>query len=90
MSERTKALLVLPVAGFFVVIAFGVGLIAEGAFGGTDLNATALSTESADSGDNAVTVELGDLFINPARSASSRATPRSRCATTGRPNTTSL
>jgi hypothetical protein len=29
MSERTKALLVWPVAGFFVVIAFGVGLIAE-------------------------------------------------------------
>ncbi|MPZ91426.1 MAG: multicopper oxidase domain-containing protein [Actinobacteria bacterium] len=48
-----------------MVIAFGVGLIAEAAFGGTDLNVTALSAESAGSGDNAVTVELGDLFIKP-------------------------
>ncbi|MGH2826923.1 MAG: multicopper oxidase domain-containing protein [Actinomycetota bacterium] len=66
MSERTKALLVWPVAGFFVVIAFGVGLIAQAAFGGADLTTTALSADSADAEENATTVELGDLFIKPA------------------------
>jgi uncharacterized cupredoxin-like copper-binding protein len=65
MSERTKTLLVWPVAGFFVVIAFGVGLIAEAAFGGTDLNVADWAAESNHSEDNAVTVELGDLFIKP-------------------------
>ena len=64
MSERTKALLVWPVAGFFVVIAFGVGVIAEAAFGRTGDNVTTSSTESTET-ENAVSVELGDLFINP-------------------------
>ncbi|MDQ3646300.1 MAG: multicopper oxidase domain-containing protein [Actinomycetota bacterium] len=67
MSERTKALLVWPVAGFFVVIAFGVGVIAEAAFGGRgDVNAAPSSGESTETEGNAVAVELGDLFINPA------------------------
>ena len=67
MSERTKALLVWPVAGFFVVVAFGVGLIAEAAFGGrTDVDAAALTAESTEAEGNAATVELGDLFIEPA------------------------
>jgi hypothetical protein len=67
MSERTRALLVWPVAGFFVVIAFGVGLIAQAAFGGrTDVNQTAaLSGDSTDAEENAVTVELDDFFIEP-------------------------
>ena len=66
MSERTKALLVWPVAGFFVVIAFGVGLISQAVFdGGVDLNAAPLSA-STDGAENAVSVELGDLFIKPA------------------------
>ena len=66
MSERTRALLVWPVAGFFVVIAFGVGVIAEAAFGGrTEGSDAALSAEATDAEDNAATVELGDLFIKP-------------------------
>ncbi|MGI8708807.1 MAG: multicopper oxidase domain-containing protein [Actinomycetota bacterium] len=66
MSERTKALLLWPVAGFFVVIAFGVGLIAEAAFGGgADVDATALPAASTEAEGNAATVELGDLFIKP-------------------------
>ena len=67
MSERTRALLVWPVAGFFVVIAFGVGLITQAAFGGrTDVNATAaLGGDSTDAEENAVTVELDDFFIEP-------------------------
>ena len=66
MSERAKALLIWPVAGFFVVIAFGVGLIAQAAFGGSsDVNDAALSAESTEAEENAVTVELGDLFIKP-------------------------
>ncbi|MGH2826197.1 MAG: multicopper oxidase domain-containing protein [Actinomycetota bacterium] len=67
MSERTKALLVWPVAGFFVAIAFGVGLIAQAAFGGqTDVNTVAVSAESTGGEQNVATVELGDLFIKPA------------------------
>jgi uncharacterized cupredoxin-like copper-binding protein len=65
MSERSKTLLVWPVAGFFVVIAFGVGLISEAAFGGSAGVVTASSTESA-GGENTASVELGDFFIEPA------------------------
>jgi plastocyanin len=53
------------VAGFFVVIAFGVGLISEAAFGGSAGVVTASSTEST-AGENAASIELGDLFIKPA------------------------
>jgi plastocyanin len=52
-------------AGFFVVIAFGVGLISEAAFGGSAGVVAASSTEST-GGENAASVELGDLFIEPA------------------------
>jgi FtsP/CotA-like multicopper oxidase with cupredoxin domain/plastocyanin len=65
MSERSKALLVWPVAGFFVVIAFGVGLISEAAFGGSAGVVAASSTESTGE-ENVARIELGDLFIEPA------------------------
>lgn len=65
MSERTKTLLVWPVAGFFVAIAFGVGLITEAAFGGANAAIAPLSAESSGGEANAITVELGDLFIKP-------------------------
>jgi hypothetical protein len=66
MSERSKALLVWPVAGFFVVIAFGVGLISEAAFGGSAGVVTASSTEST-AGENAASIELGDPSSSPPR-----------------------
>jgi manganese oxidase len=69
MGNRTRELLVWPVAAFFVVIAFGTGLIAEAAFGDrASVELAAGSGEGAPSNasTNAATVELGDLFIEPA------------------------
>lgn len=60
LSDRTKLMLVWPVAGFFVVIAFGIGLISMAAFD-TGQGAAASTT----SGDQTVEVTLGDLFIEP-------------------------
>jgi hypothetical protein len=61
MNERTKAPLVWPVAGFFVVIAFGVGLIAEAALGGRiDLSTTSSSGEFTDAKENPASFELGE------------------------------
>ena len=61
-DSKLALMLVWPVAGFFVVIAFGVGMISMAAFNGR--SATLLSAE-APSGDEMVKVELGDLFIKP-------------------------
>ena len=63
LSDRTKLLLVWPVAGFFVVIAFGVGLISMAAF---DSSQPASARSAGDSAGETVQVELGDLFIKPA------------------------
>jgi FtsP/CotA-like multicopper oxidase with cupredoxin domain len=60
MNDRRMAWLV-PLTGFFVVIAFGVGLISMAAFG----NAGAPAVPAGDGG-QVVNVELGDLFIKPA------------------------
>lgn len=63
LSDRTRLLLVWPVAGFFVAIAFGVGLVSMAAF---DTRADAVSSTDAPSAGEVVDVELGDLFIKPA------------------------
>jgi FtsP/CotA-like multicopper oxidase with cupredoxin domain len=55
-------MLVWPVAGFFVAIAFGVGVISMAAFD-TERPTGEVSTGSADG--QTVEVELGDLFIKP-------------------------
>lgn len=60
LSDRAKMMLVWPVAGFFVVVAFGVGLISMAAFGGTSGSAAPSSASG-----EVVEVELGDLFIKP-------------------------
>lgn len=65
ISERTRLMLVWPVAGFFVVIAFGVGLISMAAFGGKS-GTTAQASGPSVSSEEVLTVELGDLFIEPA------------------------
>ena len=61
MDERTKLLMIWPIAGFLVAAAFGVGLISMAAFtSGEDR----LSTTAEE--DQTLEVELGDLFIEPA------------------------
>lgn len=62
LSDRTRLKLVWPVASFFVVIAFGVGLVSMAAF---NARAGTVSSAASSEGD-AVDVELGDLFIKPA------------------------
>ena len=63
LSDRTKMLLVWPVAGFFVAMAFGVGVISMAAF---DSDQGATSSETVASGSaQTVEVELGELFIKP-------------------------
>ena len=62
MSDNTKLKLIWPVAGFFVVIAFGIGLISMAAFNPEPAAATS-STTAAPS--TVIEVEIGDLFIEP-------------------------
>ncbi|MFP5297829.1 MAG: multicopper oxidase domain-containing protein [Actinomycetota bacterium] len=60
MDDRTRNMLVWPVAGFFVVIAFGVGMISMAAFDNDPPSAVSASAEA-----ETVDVELGDLFVEP-------------------------
>ncbi|HJR46506.1 MAG TPA: multicopper oxidase domain-containing protein [Actinomycetota bacterium] len=62
MSDRTRLMLVWPVAGFFVVIAFGVGLVSMAAF---DSSQDSAATSSAAPASQTIEVTLGDLFIEP-------------------------
>src|SRR5687768_11178927 len=57
-----KVKLVWPVAGFFVVIAFGIGVIATAAFN----SSRGLAPVSASKGGQTIQVTLGDLYIEPA------------------------
>jgi len=61
LSDRTKLMIVWPVAGFFVVIAFGVGLISMATFDSNQQASAAISTSESQT----VEVTLGDLFIEP-------------------------
>ena len=63
LSDRTRLKLIWPVAGFFVVIAFGVGLVSMAAF---NAEAEDVLSTAASSAEEVVDVELGDLFIKPA------------------------
>ena len=63
MSDRARLMLVWPVAGFFVAIAFGVGLISMAAFGAGPDNASPATSSSGQP--QVLEVELGDLFIKP-------------------------
>lgn len=57
--DRTKQMMLLwPLAGFFVAMAFGTGVIAMAAFDSNDPAFAARST-------SVIEVELGDLFISP-------------------------
>ncbi|MFP5352859.1 MAG: multicopper oxidase domain-containing protein [Actinomycetota bacterium] len=63
MSDRTKLMMVWPIAGFLVAIAFGVGLISMAAMDSDD----GIAPISASTQDQTVEVTLGDLFIEPAQ-----------------------
>ena len=65
MNDRAKLMLVWPVAGFFVVVAFGIGLISMAVFNSGEQAASAGPTSSGAA--QVVEVELGDLFIKPDR-----------------------
>ena len=66
MSDSTKLKLVWPVAGFFVVIAFGVGIISMAAFDSSPASATSTGSQAdAASTQTVFDVEVGDLFIEP-------------------------
>lgn len=65
LSDRTRLLLVWPVAGFFVAVAFGVGLISMAVFDSSQGVPVVVGAESGGSAE-VVAVELGDLFIKPA------------------------
>lgn len=62
LSDRTKVMLLWPVAGFFAAMAFGVGLISMAAFDSSTGSATGSATSGAV---QTMEVELGDLFIKP-------------------------
>ena len=64
MNDRGRLMLLGPIAGFFVVVAFGVGVIATAAFE-TDRSNNAVAVTPA-STDQTLEVELGDLYIKPA------------------------
>ncbi|MQB00961.1 MAG: multicopper oxidase domain-containing protein [Actinobacteria bacterium] len=67
MSDSAKVKLVWPVAGFFVVVAFGVGLVSMAAFDSNQRRAEPGTTPVAGTSPsaNSVDVELGELYIEP-------------------------
>jgi FtsP/CotA-like multicopper oxidase with cupredoxin domain len=64
VSDRTKLGFLGAFAGFCVVIAFGIGVIASAAFN-TDKPTVAVAGASSD--EQVLQVELGDLFIKPVK-----------------------
>lgn len=64
MSDKGKMMWLLPVSGFLVVVAFGVGVIATAAYDGHN-PFKASSTANASNPGEVAEVELGDLFIRP-------------------------
>jgi uncharacterized cupredoxin-like copper-binding protein len=61
MNKSQGGPLVWAVAGFFVVIAFGVGIISMAAFDSNEAGATGTSVVAT----KTVNVELGDLYVKP-------------------------
>lgn len=65
LSDRTKVMIVWPIAGFLVAMAFGVGLVSMAAFDGRDGASESQGVQAAGE-EQVAKVELGDLFIKPA------------------------
>jgi FtsP/CotA-like multicopper oxidase with cupredoxin domain len=64
LNDRTKIALVWPIAAFFAVLAFGVGVIATAAYDGG--NPFAGQAVAADEAAQEISLELGDLYVKPA------------------------
>jgi manganese oxidase len=62
MTEHQRATMLWPVAGFFVALAFGIGLISMAAF---DSRPASAAPNKAASGAQQIDVTLGDIFIKP-------------------------
>jgi uncharacterized cupredoxin-like copper-binding protein len=73
LSDRTKFMIMWPVAGFLVVVAFGVGLISMAAFDSAEPTSSvgAKGAESAE----VIEVELGDLYVKPDKLTASAGKP---------------
>ncbi|HYI46456.1 MAG TPA: multicopper oxidase domain-containing protein [Actinomycetota bacterium] len=75
MSERVRFMWFGGIAGFCVVIAFGVGLISMAVFdSGRESSAVAGTQAAADA--QTIEVTLGDLFIKPAKLTAAAGTAR--------------
>ena len=64
MNDRGRLMLLGPIAGFLVVVAFGVGVIATAAYE-TDRSQDGVTATPVSTGPT-IDVELGELFIKPA------------------------
>lgn len=65
LSDSAKVKLVWPVAGFFVVVAFGVGLISMAVFESNKRTDEAAPVAASSPSGQTVDVELGELYIKP-------------------------
>ena len=65
LSDSAKVKLVWPIAGFFVVVAFGVGLISMAVFEANKRADEATPAAASSPSGEVVDVELGDLYIKP-------------------------
>lgn len=66
MNQFNKMMWLLPVAGFFIVVAFGIGVIATAAYNSHNPFGVMTQADGASQGEQFIQVELGDLFIKPA------------------------
>ena len=67
MEERTKMMWALPVAGFLIVVAFGLGVIATAAYDSHNPFAIPGQAAATTDDEQVIEVELGDLFIKPTK-----------------------
>lgn len=67
MKQRNKMMWLLPVAGFLIVVAFGIGVIATAAYDSHNPFAAPAEAAGASPDEQVIEVELGDLFIKPAK-----------------------
>lgn len=65
VSDRSKLMWALPVAGFLMVVAFGFGVIATAAYDSNNSFGTGDRAAAAAAEGQVIEVELGDLFIKP-------------------------
>ncbi|MGI8774507.1 MAG: multicopper oxidase domain-containing protein [Actinomycetota bacterium] len=67
MNQRNSMMWVLPAAGFLIVVAFGVGVIVTAAYDSHKPFGVPVQAAGGNGGEQVIEVELGDLFIKPAK-----------------------